>query len=165
MLVGDEKKVATLKFKMPFCSAIWLLFIGNLMGLVLLLPFILKDTAHIRAPLQSIFGLIGLAVFLVLVLDVILSLIFVECFKIKLKPSGISCFNFWGVYSFVLWGEIHEIKTINFLGLKYARLFFRTARFPLWVPLFIKNQSGFSKALSEFAPPSNLLRQAFMRKG
>jgi hypothetical protein len=102
---------------------------------------------------------------LALIFDVFAGLILVECFKVKLKPSGISCFNFWGIYSFVLWDEIREVKTFNFLGLKYIRVFFRNSRIPLWVPLFIKNRRGFSKALTEFAPEDNLLRQAFAQNG
>lgn len=155
MSVGEEK---ILKFKSPLWSAIWLLIVGNLLGLVLLLPFVLKQRAHLTISLLHFFVVIGV---IVLVVDILAGLILVECFKVKLKPTGISCYNFWGIYSFVLWNEIREAKIINFLGLKFVRVFFRNSRIPLWVPLFIKNRKGFSAALSGFAPASNLLRQVF----
>jgi hypothetical protein len=162
MSVGEEKKETTLKFKMPFGAVIWLLFIGNFLGFALLLPSMLSQRTHLTVSLQQFSAVIWILAF---IFDVFAGLILVECFKVKLKPSGISCFNFWGIYSFVLWDEMREVKTFNCLGLKYIRVFFRNSRIPLWVPLFIKNRSGFSKALSEFAPVDNLLRQAFAQNG
>jgi hypothetical protein len=158
MQVDEKNEKVTLKFKSPLWSVIWLLFIGNLLGFILLALFIIKQKAHLTVSLLHIFGVVGI---MALVVDVFVGLILIESFKVKLKPNGISCCNIWGIYSFVLWDEMREVKTINFLGLKYARVFFRTAYFPLWVPLFIKNRNEFSKALSEFAPASNLLRQVF----
>ena len=154
-MLGEEKN---LKFKSPLWSAIYLLIIGNFLGLVFLVPFILKHRANLTISLLHFFTVLGIMVFAI---DVLAGLILVECYKVKLKSNGISGYNIWGIYSFVLWDEIREIKIINFLGLKFARVYFRNSKTPLWVPLFIKNRKSFSATLSEFATASNLLRQAF----
>jgi len=147
---------------MPLGAVIWLLFVGNLLGFFLLFPVLVEQQRHLTVSLQKICAVVwGMT----LIADILLGFICAEYFKVKLNSRGISCFNFWGIYSFVLWGEIREIKTFNLFGLKYVRVFFRNSRIPLWVPLFITKQSGFSKALFEFAPISNLLRQAFEQNG
>lgn len=149
-----------LKFKSPLWSAVWLLILGNLLGLIFLVPFVLKHRTNLTISLLHFFVEVGITV---LIFDVVAGLILIECYKVKLMPNGISCYNIWGIYSFVLWDEIRDVKTFNLLGLNYVRVFFRHSNTPLWVPTFLKNRDGFSKALSEFAPPSNLLRQAFER--
>ena len=157
MSVGEENKETAPKFKMPFGAVMWMLFIGNLPGFVLLLSFfILKQRTDLT---ESFVPLLILA----LICDVFAGLILIWYFKVKLTPRGISCFNFWGIYSFVLWDEMREVKIFNHFGLKCIRVFFRNSRIPLWVPLFIKNRKSFTAALCEFAPASNLLRQAFER--
>jgi hypothetical protein len=158
MSVGTNKETV-LKFKTPLWSGMRLLFIGNLLGLIMLLPFIIKEVTHLS--LRWLLILAGGLILWVSIADVIMCLILTQCFKVKLKPNGISCYNFWGIYSFVLWEEMRAVKMFNLFGLKYARVFFRNSNIPLWVPLFIKNRNEFSKALSEFAPPPNLLRQVF----
>lgn len=158
MSVGKEKKETTLKFKMPFWAVMWLLIIGNILGFGLLLPFVIDGGAHLTVALLHFFVAVWIST---LIADIFLNFICAAYFKVKLKPSGISCFNFWGIYSFVLWDEVREVKTFNLLGLKYLRVFFRNSRIPLWVPLFIKNRKDFSAALCEFAPVSNSLRLAF----
>jgi len=158
MLVSEENKEIILKFKMPYWPTIWLLFIGNFFGFVFLLPFLITYQKHLIVSLQHICaGIWGVT----LIADVVLGFVCIAFFKVKLKPNGISCFNFWGIYSFVLWEEMRAIKIFDLFGLQYARVFFRDSKVPLWVPLFIKNRQEFSKALSEFAPSSNLLRQTF----
>ena len=158
MSVSGENEKTILKFRMPYWPVMWLLFIGNLLGFVFLLPFLITHQKHLTVSLQHICAVIwGVT----LIADILLGFVCIACFKVKLKPNGISCFNFWGIYSFVLWEEMRAIKIFSLFGLRYARVFFRDSKFPLWVPLFIKNRQEFSKALSEFAPSSNLLRQTF----
>ena len=161
MSVGEENKEGFLKFKMPFWAVMWMLIMGSVLGFILLLPFLLESKKHLTVSLLHLCAVIWVTALFV---DVLLELVCAAYFKVKLNPRGISCFNFWGIYSFVLWDEMRGVKIVNFLGLKYVRVFFRNSLFPLWVPLFIKNRQGFSKALSEFAPPSNLLRQMFEQK-
>jgi hypothetical protein len=157
MSVGESKETFV-KFKMPFGAVMWLLFVGNLLGFILLFPFLLEQQRHLTVSLQKISAVIwGIT----LIADILLGFICAAYYKVKLNSHGISCFNFWGIYSFVLWEEMREIKTFNLFGLKYIRVFFRNSRIPLWVPLFIKNRNEFSKILVESAPVSNLLRQAF----
>jgi hypothetical protein len=156
----ENIQVEVRKFKMPLWAEMWLLLIGNFLGFAFLLPFVMKEmTVSARVML------VGISTIWVttIIVDVLLGLCLVQYYKVKISPDGISCFNFWGIYSFVVWDEIRGVRVVNFLGLKYEKVFFSNARFPLWVPLFIKNRDGFTKALSEFAPTSNLLRQAFER--
>jgi hypothetical protein len=160
MSVGEENKEATLKFKMPFWAVMWMLIIGNVLGFGLLLPFVIERRTHLTVSLLHLIFIVWISA---LIADILLDFICAAYFKVKLNPRGISCFNFWGIYSFVLWDEMRDAKIFNLFGLKYVRVFFRNSRIPLWVPLFIKNREGFSAALCEFAPTSNMLRQAFVR--
>src|SRR5271166_3314194 len=107
MSVGVNKETV-LKFKTPFWAGMRLSFIGNMLGLIVLLPFIIKDATHLSS--QWIFILAGGLTLWAFIADAILSLILTECFKVKLKPNGISCCNFWGIYNFVLWEEMRKIN-------------------------------------------------------
>jgi hypothetical protein len=110
MLVGENKETF-LKFKMPLGAVVWLLFVGNLLGFFLLFPVLVEQQRHLTVSLQKISAEIwGMT----LIADILLGFICAEYFKVKLNPRGISCFNIWGIYSFVLWEEIREVKTFNF---------------------------------------------------
>ena len=162
MSVGNKSEEAILKFKMPFWAVMWMLIVGNVLGFGLLLSFVIEGRAHLTVSLQHLFIVVWIST---LIGDILLGFICAAYFKVKLNPHGISCFYCWGIYSFVLWDEMREVKIFNLLGLKYIRGVFRNSRIQLWVPLFIKNRKGFSAALCEFAPVSNLLRQAFEQNG
>jgi len=158
MLVSEENKEIILKFKNAVLANNMAIVYRQFFWLRFLLPFLITYQKHLIVSLQHICaGIWGVT----LIADVVLGFVCIAFFKVKLKPNGISCFNFWGIYSFVLWEEMRAIKIFDLFGLQYARVFFRDSKVPLWVPLFIKNRQEFSKALSEFAPSSNLLRQTF----
>jgi hypothetical protein len=79
----------------------------------------------------------------------------IRFFKITINSEGIRGYNFWGKYYFIEWESITETKHIRVVGLKYLRVFSKSIKRPLWVPLFLNNMEKFKKDIQEFVPENN----------
>jgi hypothetical protein len=77
--------------------------------------------------------------------------------KVYLRWDGLRCYDAYGFYHFAPWGAVEAVRPANFLGLKYLRV--RAAGLPreLWVPLFLADNKGFRRAVTELAGPDNPL--------
>jgi hypothetical protein len=64
-------------------------------------------------------------------------------YRVFVCSQGIRCFDFWGRYQFVPWGQITSVRRTNMLGLVYLKLYSSAARRPLWLPMFLRARSRF----------------------
>jgi len=81
--------------------------------------------------------------------------------KVQVSQDGISGFNFWGGITrraFVRWDEIEEVRPIRFFGLRYLRLFCKSIKKPLWIPLFLNNVNEFQKLVIQYSNEGNDIR-------
>jgi len=88
----------------------------------------------------------------------------VTLFQVRLNNEGVKGSNVFGTPIFVEWVNISNVKTINFLGLKFLRVFPKGPLLALWLPLFINNPEDFAKQSSLIAPEGNVLREFFSCK-
>ncbi len=63
--------------------------------------------------------------------------------RVQVCDQGLRCGNFWGAYSFVSWQSITDVKPTRFIWLPYLRIFAPSLRWPIWLPLFLQDESGF----------------------
>lgn len=76
----------------------------------------------------------------------------------RIGKRGLQGFTFWGMPSRIRWEEITALRSSRLLGLPWLIVRSNKSRSAMWLPLFYANQRGFFAAISEFAPPSCLLR-------
>jgi len=100
----------------------------------------------------------------VVVFSMAWSFFMVLYYKTTLKNEGVKSFNFWGKSRFVEWENISKVKPVNFLGLKYLRVFTGNSGLALWVPLFIKNIESFAKQASTLPPEGNVFREYYTKQ-
>ncbi|MDB5334674.1 MAG: hypothetical protein JWN70_293, partial [Planctomycetaceae bacterium] len=78
---------------------------------------------------------------------------------VEVNPIRIRSSNQWGWYSDLPWADIAKIRPINFSGLTFMRLYSKTSRKVLWIPLFLTNMDQFLELALEFTEPDNPLHQ------
>jgi hypothetical protein len=80
--------------------------------------------------------------------------------KMKVSSEGISGNTFWGIKStFVAWDDIETVKHIRLFGARWLRLFCKSVKRPLWIPLFLKNMSEFQKLVIHYSKEGNPIRE------
>ncbi|MEN8146328.1 MAG: hypothetical protein ABFR02_01770 [Campylobacterota bacterium] len=75
--------------------------------------------------------------------------------------NSIKGYDVFGRKKFVEWNEITRCKYTNFFGLKYIKLFHESSRWPVWIPLYLKDINGFSDEIIKIVPENNCLRNYF----
>lgn len=80
-------------------------------------------------------------------------------YPVSVHGEGVRGFNFWGAYTMVPWEGMTRATRINLVGLPCVRVTFQGGRLPLWIPLFLSEQAEFNRAVVEFAPQGNPLRE------
>ena len=81
-------------------------------------------------------------------------------FKVKVSQEGISGSTFWGVkHIYITWNDIKRVKPIRLFGLRWLRLFCKSIKRPLWIPLFLKNMSEFQKLVMQYSDEGNPIRE------
>ncbi len=105
----------------------------------------------------------GMAVGFVIVFCIISSFIMSAYYKVTLNDNGLEGFNFWGISLFIEWGNITNVKPINFFGLPFLRVLPNNSRLALWVPLFMKDVNGFHEQSSYIPPEGNVFREYFSK--
>lgn len=71
-------------------------------------------------------------------------------FKITVEPKGLHSTNIFGMARMVVWQDITDVKYLNLFGLSYLRVFSSHLRFPIWIPLFLKNKDEFRQLLKSY---------------
>ncbi|HQR41884.1 MAG TPA: hypothetical protein PLX97_04350, partial [Gemmatales bacterium] len=39
----------------------------------------------------------------------------IPLFPVIIRPTGVSTYNFWGIYSTVAWEDLHDVRAVNIL--------------------------------------------------
>jgi hypothetical protein len=82
-------------------------------------------------------------------------------FYVEVRESGVRGYDFWGRYRFVDWREMEKIEHRRVLNLTFLRIFYRSGKSPLWLPLFLKKREQFSSDIVRMAPEDNPLKNYF----
>jgi len=96
--------------------------------------------------------------------SLIVSPIITFYYVVTISEKGIKGYNFWAIYRFVEWDSIIECRRINFLGLVFVRAYTSDGKSTLWLPLFLKDMSGFTEDVVQFAGEGNCLREFLLEK-
>ena len=86
--------------------------------------------------------------------------VMIRFYKITIQRDGIRGYDCWGIFHFIEWEMIVDVKPIRILGLKYIRAYNRERR-PLWLPLFLSNFGEFKEEIQKNVPKNNPLYSAF----
>jgi hypothetical protein len=148
----------THKFSRPFAST---LLLALPLGMLLVLAKVGVRAAISRAGRVStlaaiIAGLAGAALFTVA---------WTKLLTVRLGPSGIRCYNFFGLYRSLAWGDVGRADLKRFARLPYIRVWPRTGGLPLWVPLYLNDMQGFRQLVLRHAGPSNPLSKCLSDGG
>lgn len=138
-------------FRCSFLAVFLVILIAGLFvaGLILI-PTIVKNGR--LDPIAAVAGILaGEAAALVWTVPCVMY------FTIRVSPAGLYGFDFWGRYHEVAWDSITRAVPVNFLGLKFLRVFAPQLRRPLWLPLFLNGQDRFMQMVRTYAGPKNLL--------
>jgi hypothetical protein len=139
-----------------FRCSFWLVFVVILVfGLVLALALILPVSGWRIDPFALLWSIAAAEAF-----GLLYTLAVVFYFKVYAGPTGLRCYNFWGVYRTVAWADIRSARPFNFLGLPFVRTHTANAITPLWVPLFLTEPERFAALVRRCAGPENPLTRA-----
>ena len=93
---------------------------------------------------------------------VLVAAIVARFFPVIANPDGLRARNFWGQARQIRWDEIQSVAPIRWLVFtRFARLSTPDCKNIIWLPLFLREQSEFERAVQCWAPPGNALRQFF----
>ncbi|WP_143073966.1 hypothetical protein [Roseateles sp. YR242] len=90
----------------------------------------------------------------------VINVLVVLAFPVKVLPQALHCYNFWGIYRSVKWGDIVSVKPASIMGLRYLHVSIPAHSQPLTVPLWLRDMPGFITAVETHAGVSNPLAQA-----
>ena len=79
-------------------------------------------------------------------------------FSYFLTEEGLGGENLIGKSQFIEWDNIQEIKPIQIGNLTYARIHSVGEKYPLWFPLFFKNDQSFEQQLHLLTPTNHIAR-------
>lgn len=85
--------------------------------------------------------------------------------RTQVGPDGLKGYTFWGRRPCFAWHEIARAHTINLLGLRYMRVYSTKPGAPIWVPLFLADQEGFSLAVRRHTGLEHPLSLALHHEG
>jgi hypothetical protein len=80
----------------------------------------------------------------------------IRIYKITIRSEGIRGYDCWGIFHFIEWEMITDVKPIRILGLKYIRALNKETR-PLWLPLFLSDMNKFKEEIQKKVPQNNPL--------
>jgi hypothetical protein len=92
-----------------------------------------------------------------IVVNLLVSVALPAVFTILVTRDGIRGHTFWGVARFIPWNEIKIATPINFIVVPYVRIHSKRGGKPIWLPLFLTDRAGLSKAIRRFASAENPL--------
>ena len=93
---------------------------------------------------------------------VLVAAIVARFFPVIANPDGLRARNFWGLAREVRWDEITRVTPIRWLiWTRFARLSTARCKNIVWLPLFLREQTEFERAVEQWAPPGNPLRRFF----
>jgi hypothetical protein len=79
-------------------------------------------------------------------------------FSYFLTEEGLGGENLIGKSQFIEWDNIQEIKPIHIGNLTYARIHSMGEKYPLWFPLFFKNDQSFDSQLIALTNEDHIAR-------
>ena len=93
---------------------------------------------------------------------VLVAAIVARYFPVIASERGLRARNFWGQAREVSWDEITHVAPIRWLiWTRFARLSTPTCKSIVWLPLFLREQCAFERAVCRWAPPTCALRVFF----
>lgn len=107
--------------------------------------YIVYDTVY-NVELTMYFIMLAAASFAYFIITFVLS----NIFKVTIESKGLHGTNIFGMNRKIVWQDITDVKYLNLFGLTYLRIFSSRLRFPIWLPLFIKNKGEFRQLLKTF---------------
>ena len=132
-------------------------------GIVITLPiavFLFAYTSPFR-PLATL--LFEIAPFQILVS--IVYALFVAYFKIYFYSNRIRGYNAWGIYHDLALTDVERVNPIDFLGVKYVRVYSRHGTRVMWIPLFLKGLDRFVNLVCQHSESNNALVLYFKSVG
>ncbi len=147
------------KFRIAiFPYAVALMTFGALCILVICIGFLIID----RSLLSALYAVEGtFYLFLWMTFLIIVALVTsLASSMVKVSRDGITGSTFWGIKSiFVAWDDIDTVKPIRLFGTRWLRLFCKSIKRPLWIPLFLKYMSEFQKRVMHHTNEGNPIRE------
>ncbi len=84
-------------------------------------------------------------------------------YSVDLTDEGLLCYDAYGLYRLAQWNAITGVRPVNFLGLRYLRVYSTDTTRPRWLPLFLSDMPRFADTAFTLAGPENPLVQALPR--
>ncbi len=82
---------------------------------------------------------------------------------VELRDDGLRCYDGFGLYALARWEAITEVRPVNFLGLRYLRVYSTDTTRPRWLPLFLSDMQSFVYTVVTLAGPEHPLVKALPR--
>jgi hypothetical protein len=81
----------------------------------------------------------------------------IALYRLELTSKGLHCGDAYGLYRVARWGAITRVRPVNFLGLRYLRVYSTDTPRPRWLPLFLSDMPGFAAEVERLAGPDHPL--------
>lgn len=120
-------------------------------GLVAVLA--LTDPAFQQAKVSVVLETIGyILVFFGPPYAALCALIATHYFQYTVTADGIGGQNLLGKSQFVAWSDIAMLKPIRIGNLEFVRLVSGNGARPIWLPMFVRNETAFDNTIMQWAP-------------
>jgi hypothetical protein len=151
---GDQL-MATLVFRSSFAVlGRWTSTVCGIVGGFIYLSGLLSGTP---VPFGFTFG-VALALGL-------LFAVAVACFPVYLRPDGIRCYTFCGIYRTLRWEEMARVRVESVVGLRYLVASSQSGWREIWIPLYLSDMPKFIRAVRGCIGDEHALVQALKRYG
>ena len=82
-------------------------------------------------------------------------------FRFSAGPAGIEGFDSWWRRRTIDWHDIKCVRTFNFFGLRYLRIWDRESRWPIWLPVFVRRGEELYELIVANVGPQHPLADQF----
>lgn len=83
---------------------------------------------------------------------------------VTIKSEGIKCYNTNSMYKEVLWWQIESVYFMSVYGLPYACVESAKLKYPLTIPLFLKDMDDFKINVVNYAGKENPLSEYLLNE-
>lgn len=113
---------------------------------------VIEDWKHL-----NVIRLLGLAFACAggMLVGAVLSAAAYKYFTLEIHVEGVRGCGCFGFYYDQGWSDIKSVRTLNFGGLKYVRLYSRTSSRVMWIPLFLAEDVRFFGLVDQYTSEDN----------
>jgi len=147
----------TKQFRIAIMPGFIFVFIGGMSGALLLAFGLIIFNEGLTAIRWSTFLIAGalVTVFWGIPASFLWALMIKRFFPLSVSPDGICGHSFWGRQCFIRWPDFAVIRRFNLVNLPYLRIYSRTDKKVIWLPMFQSRPAEFREAILKVAPPAS----------